>query len=1020
MKKNWKKAIAAFALFSALTFIGLEVVAKKKKASSVYDDDLSQKNSLEGKRVVFIQDDTQKKNADGLRGHLEAVGATNYDPTSYEKYVKRSLDVLLSFGGLVALSPVMGMIALAIYIEDPGPVLFTQKRVGKNKEYFKLHKFRSMRLDTPHDTPTHQLDNPDKYITKVGKFIRKHSLDELPQIWDIFIGNMSVIGPRPALWNQDFLIAERDKYSANDVKPGLTGWAQINGRDELEIPEKAMLDGEYVKKMSAKFDSQIFLESLHVIGKDESVVEGRTDSTKKIGSRNYLSGKSDRELKGVIGFQKAVKPDHDKEIKVLITGKGSYIGESLISYAKKNYPNIHIDSVDLINPDWEKVDFSGYDVVYHVAGLAHADIGSVDEETKEKYYSINTDLAIKVAEKARREGAKEFIFMSSMIVYGDSAPCGQEKMIDQATVPSPANFYGDSKLQADVAVRDLATESFKVIVLRPPMIYGKESKGNFPTLEKISKAVSLFPNINNQRSMLYIGNFCEFLCQIMSVTDFEEKAVVLIPQNAEWTKTSNMVKKIAELNGKEIKLVKGPLNFAVSMAQKVPGKIGGLVNKAFGNYCYSYSITQYEGLDYQIYSLEDSLKICESDQTDPEDGSNSNRQFDEEETSKEQGKQNPKAMVLASVASMIDQFNMDNINLLLQLGFDVDVVCNCKVGSTISDERIQSMISRLENMGVRVFDAPIPRKITDVKGMTEAFNQVKKLCNQNHYSILHCHSPIGSVIARMAVAQSRKEFNTRVIYTAHGFHFYQGAPVKNWLLYYPIEKLCSYETDVLITINKEDYNFAKENMSAKKVIYIPGVGIDTKKYFSEDFDRNSKRKSLGLNDGDLMVLSVGELNDNKNHETIIRAISQLNDSRIHYFIAGKGNKKEYLQRLGDELGVNLHLLGYRTDINELLNSADIFALPSFREGLSVALMEAMAAGLPCLVSKIRGNVDLIDNGFGGFLCNPDAVDQFKEKIRILCSDPILRNEMSKRNESEIKKYDRERVLSIMENIYSER
>lgn len=204
-----------------------------------------------------------------------------YQQNFYEKHVKRVIDIILSFGGLVVLSPLLIGIAIAIKIDDPGPVLFTQKRVGKNKEYFKLHKFRSMKMSTPHDTPTHMLENPEQYITKVGKFLRKHSLDELPQIWDIFIGNMSVIGPRPGLWNQDVLIAERDKYGANDVKPGLTGWAQINGRDELEISEKARLDGEYVKNIGLQMDIKCFLGSIGVFAHDDSVVEGGTGEMKK-------------------------------------------------------------------------------------------------------------------------------------------------------------------------------------------------------------------------------------------------------------------------------------------------------------------------------------------------------------------------------------------------------------------------------------------------------------------------------------------------------------------------------------------------------------------------------------------------------------------------------------------------------------------------------------------------------------------------------------------------------------------
>jgi O-antigen biosynthesis protein WbqP len=176
---------------------------------------------------------------------------------------------------------VFTILALWIAIDDPGPVLFTQKRIGKDKQYFKLHKFRSMKCATPKNVPTHMLDNPEQYITKSGRFIRAHSLDELPQIWDIFVGNMSVIGPRPGLWNQDLLTAERDKYGANDIKPGLTGWAQINGRDELEIPVKAKYDGEYANNLGLKMDIKCFLGSLHVFGKDDSVVEGGTGKMKK-------------------------------------------------------------------------------------------------------------------------------------------------------------------------------------------------------------------------------------------------------------------------------------------------------------------------------------------------------------------------------------------------------------------------------------------------------------------------------------------------------------------------------------------------------------------------------------------------------------------------------------------------------------------------------------------------------------------------------------------------------------------
>ncbi len=199
----------------------------------------------------------------------------------YKLFVKRLLDIILVLAALVVALPVMVLAAVAIVIEDPGPVFFTQKRVGKGKRHFKILKFRSMKVSTPKDTPTHLLENPEQYITRVGAFLRKTSLDELPQLFNILVGSMSFVGPRPALWNQYDLLEERDKYGANDVVPGLTGWAQINGRDELEIPVKAAFDGEYVKKLSFFFDCRCFFGTFLAVFRGDGVVEGGTGAMKK-------------------------------------------------------------------------------------------------------------------------------------------------------------------------------------------------------------------------------------------------------------------------------------------------------------------------------------------------------------------------------------------------------------------------------------------------------------------------------------------------------------------------------------------------------------------------------------------------------------------------------------------------------------------------------------------------------------------------------------------------------------------
>ncbi len=235
---------------------------------------LNEENSYLNESYVSVLPEEMRKYVREVEKPLRRVGA-------YEKIFKRTGDFVLSGLALIFLSLVFLFLSVCVFIDDPGPILFKQKRVGKGKKFFYLHKFRSMKMSTPHDMPTHMLSNPEQYITRVGKFLRKSSLDELPQIWDIFRGKMSIIGPRPALWNQADLILERDKYGANDVIPGLTGWAQINGRDELEIPVKAALDGEYVKHISLAFDIKCFFGTIFSVAKGEGVVEGGTGEMNK-------------------------------------------------------------------------------------------------------------------------------------------------------------------------------------------------------------------------------------------------------------------------------------------------------------------------------------------------------------------------------------------------------------------------------------------------------------------------------------------------------------------------------------------------------------------------------------------------------------------------------------------------------------------------------------------------------------------------------------------------------------------
>ena len=292
--------------------------------------------------------------------------------------------------------------------------------------------------------------------------------------------------------------------------------------------------------------------------------------------------------------------------KVLITGANSYIGVSFEKWAQEHYSSdLIIETIDMLDETWRQSSFSSYDVVFHVAGLAHADIGKVTDEVKAQYYAVNTDLAIETCKKAKAEGVKQFVFMSSAIIYGDSAPFGKKKRITRDTVPSPSNFYGDSKWQADQGVRSLEDSNFAVTVLRPPMIYGKGSKGNYPTLAKLAKEMPIFPDVDNERSMLFIDNLCEFLCQVM----IRKERGIFYPQNDSYTKTSEMVKAIANITGHKI-MVSKAFNWVVIIASYLPGKLGQLANKAFGNLSYDQEMSKYD-FNYIVASFNETIERTE-------------------------------------------------------------------------------------------------------------------------------------------------------------------------------------------------------------------------------------------------------------------------------------------------------------------------------------------------------------------------------------------------------------------------
>lgn len=536
----------------------------------------------------------------------------------YYAKCKRIADVVLSGMALFFLSPVLLIISVAIKLDSKGPVIFRQTRIGIHKSHFEIYKFRTMYADTPKDMPTHLLQNPDAMVTKTGAFLRKYSLDELPQLVNILRGDMSIVGPRPALWNQYDLVDEREKYGANDVMPGLTGWAQINGRDELEIPVKAKLDGEYVRRFGFWMDIRCIIGTVFAVAGHKGVVEGGTGTMQET-AENSEAEKSrpaaaESELASGAAAARTIY-EQQKEIlsaepkRILITGAGSYIGTAVRQWLSAFGGHYEAEELDLHGSQWKNHDFSKYDTIFHVAGIAHADTGGVSKEQKQLYYEVNRDLAVETAKKAKVSGVKQFIYMSSMIIYGESVrPFQGRRRITAMTRPQPANFYGNSKWQGDRGVRELETPAFKVCVLRPPMIYGTGSKGNYRTLAKVAVMTPVFPMVHNERSVLHIDHLCEFVRLMIE----NEETGVFFPQDAAYADTSSLVAMIAKAHGKKLRLwnVLAP---GVRLASVMPGRIGRLADKAFGSFSYEMSLSEYPKGNYRLHSLEQSIFATEQE-----------------------------------------------------------------------------------------------------------------------------------------------------------------------------------------------------------------------------------------------------------------------------------------------------------------------------------------------------------------------------------------------------------------------
>lgn len=368
-----------------------------------------------------------------------------------------------------------------------------------------------------------------------------------------------------------------------------------------------------------------------------------------------------------------------------------------------------------------------------------------------------------------------------------------------------------------------------------------------------------------------------------------------------------------------------------------------------------------------------------------------------------------KCLLIANVASMFAHFELDTIRMLREAGFEVHVAA----GPSIAGEEREKEVAK---SGARFHKLPVIRSPFSLNNI-DAYRLLVKLMEKEKFEFVHCHTPMGGVLGRLAASHTKMPY---VIYTAHGLHMYKGAPLKNWLLYYPVEKWMATKTNVLVTITTEDYRLAQKKLHARHVVYVPGIGIDCDFYSHAKELREKTRRALGVADDEIMLLSVGELNENKNHAVVLRALASVDASRLRYFIAGVGECKADLLRQAKDahLQDRVKLLGYRTDVRDLLGAADIFLLPSKREGLNASMMEAMAAGLPCICNDTRGNDDLIAENQGGFRVHAEAENTWSRAILALANDGEKRARYGAFNEKRIREaFSRERVQERMRKIY---
>ncbi len=380
-----------------------------------------------------------------------------------------------------------------------------------------------------------------------------------------------------------------------------------------------------------------------------------------------------------------------------------------------------------------------------------------------------------------------------------------------------------------------------------------------------------------------------------------------------------------------------------------------------------------------------------------------------------------KILIITTIGGFLPQFEMNDVKLLMEQGYEIHYATN------FTNPVYELNLKELEEMGIRLHPVDIQKSPLHIRQNIRALRELCAIIKTEEIRVLHCHNPMGGVLGRLAAMTMQAAVRPYVIYTAHGFHFYKGAPLLNWLLFYPAEFFLAGYTDCIVTINREDHVRARSFLRRrrihrlKKVYRIPGVGVCTSRFAPDEKVRRQVRKELELGENIFYILSVGELNHNKNHEAVIRALARLRDPDIFYGICGKGYRREYLEGLARKLGVarQVRFFGFRNDIPRMLQGADCFVFPSKREGLGIAALEAMAAGLPMITSDCRGTREYMEDGITGYVCHSNSPEEYGELIRQMKEEPDRRREMSIFCRSRAREFDLKRTDGIMRQVYGE-